>query len=1013
MSVKIEILDYARGSGENEVNLSNGSPSSDWQLVNDTSADFTGDGTNGVRYFENISIPLVAGQEYFIRMEIINFSGTNNVGFSKTNSGTSTANGITNNARFNDNIIIRETFTCIASGTPRIFSRGTNNCTVKNILIRNTNGIDWENSVVGELDVTDTDDFPLAMTFQVSDFKDLTKTTGDYSKSFEVPATKNNNLLLKHLYIANIKVDNDITSKKKCRIIFNNLFSLSGLIQVTGVKGFGDNPQSYSCVFYGNNVGWASAIEGKRMNDIDWGNEGLDLNYNKTNIISTWDDVDCDTSTSHIVYPVVSYGDYNPEGDQRTIQLLDTAFGYNGTGSSTKVGYYGYFNGSDTPGSYPVDQGTGFGNNYNTPVPSSDWRPAIFVKNTIKAIFDGIGYRIISNFMDTDLFKKLVWSLPNFQYNNSDQRYLDFSVHSELENGQTGTAPNFSGDTGIQQFSEGSLSQSDDNFFLNEGGREIFDMVTASAGQNFKVTLDDGNYVDSTNNHIVIGEYGFYDLSLLGVEARISQVYKGGSVVKNFNSIGTATNIEVQTAGQSSWNIISTAFGNIPSPNGVSSTTFARTDPFPVNDNETKMQWLNKGDKIRITFGISVLAPSGNNTQNFIVYVMFSAQSRGQFKIKFISHKVEFGQTYDLNKVMNPDSYQVDFIKGVAHAFNLNMTTDEGNKTIKIEPFDDFYKGYKDAIDWTYKLDRTKDVNDEWLRTNIKRNLVFKYKTDSSDAVVIRRGKDYFKGVEDEFPYLETLPPSFEKGESEYENPFFAGSYNAKDQDTRGPLVTGNQDVPFSACLWTEITSPNDFNRPDKGYNFLPRLLYWNRYTSQAVNTPKKSIVQTWSGVNETIAASSNANNNYLSGFYPQATMIDRDKTSSPVLSYGNSDIANYVDDTNSYESSVSAKGLYQTYYRKMFGMLTDNPRLRIAYFSLKITDIVNLDFTRLIYLDGVYWRINRIIDYIPNQNTSTKVELIEWIEQGAFAAGAPTFGAGGETAGWGEPVIDDQFWGF
>ena len=28
--------------------------------------------------------------------------------------------------------------------------------------------------------------------------------------------------------------------------------------------------------------------------------------------------------------------------------------------------------------------------------------------------------------------------------------------------------------------------------------------------------------------------------------------------------------------------------------------------------------------------------------------------------------------------------------------------------------------------------------------------------------------------------YLKT----FEKGESKYENPFFAGSYNAKDQDT-------------------------------------------------------------------------------------------------------------------------------------------------------------------------------------------------------------------------------------
>ena len=71
--------------------------------------------------------------------------------------------------------------------------------------------IDWEKSVVGELDVTDHSDFPLAMTFQISDIKDLTSTSGDYSKTFKIPATKNNNNLLKHLYIPNISNENKVT----------------------------------------------------------------------------------------------------------------------------------------------------------------------------------------------------------------------------------------------------------------------------------------------------------------------------------------------------------------------------------------------------------------------------------------------------------------------------------------------------------------------------------------------------------------------------------------------------------------------------------------------------------------------------------------------------------------------------------------------------------------------------------------------------------------------------------
>ena len=43
--------------------------------------------------------------------------------------------------------------------------------------------------------------------------------------------------------------------------------------------------------------------------------------------------------------------------------------------------------------------------------------------------------------------------------------------------------------------------------------------------------------------------------------------------------------------------------------------------------------------------------------------------------------------------------------------------------------------------------------------------------------------------------------------------------------------------------------------------------------------------------------------------------------------------------------------------------------------------------------MDGCYWRLNKINDYMPNKNQPTKVELIEWVETGAFAAVSPTFG--------------------
>ena len=48
---------------------------------------------------------------------------------------------------------------------------------------------------------------------------------------------------------------------------------------------------------------------------------------------------------------------------------------------------------------------------------------------------------------------------------------------------------------------------------------------------------------------------------------------------------------------------------------------------------------------------------------------------------------------------------------------------------------------------------------------------------------------------------------------------------------------------------------------------------------------------------------------------------------------------------------------------------------------NLKSQDIINLDFRKLIFFDGSLWRINKIVDYSPAKNITTKVEVIQWFE--------------------------------
>ena len=80
-----------------------------------------------------------------------------------------------------------------------------------------------------------------------------------------------------------------------------------------------------------------------------------------------------------------------------------------------------------------------------------------------------------------------------------------------------------------------------------------------------------------------------------------------------------------------------------------------------------------------------------------------------------------------------------------------------------------------------------------------------------------------------------TLPDTFEKGDTVFENPFFAGTYNAKDRSTiSNPAYN---DTAYSACLWTENVSSNDAGRPD-----LRVLIFYQDYCI-GINTLQTHLI--------------------------------------------------------------------------------------------------------------------------------------------------------------------------
>jgi hypothetical protein len=73
---------------------------------------------------------------------------------------------------------------------------------------------------------------------------------------------------------------------------------------------------------------------------------------------------------------------------------------------------------------------------------------------------------------------------------------------------------------------------------------------------------------------------------------------------------------------------------------------------------------------------------------------------------------------------------------------------------------------------------------------------------------------------------------------------------------------------------------------------------------------------------------------------------------------------------------------LFNAYWSEYVAEITDkDSKLLSAFIYLKAKDIFNLDFAKLIYIDGALWRLNTIIDYNPTDIGITKAEFLKVIE--------------------------------
>jgi len=125
-------------------------------------------------------------------------------------------------------------------------------------------------------------DETMELNSSIADSDDITKINSDYTKTFTVPASDNNNRIFKHYYDADIDNTFDARTKKDARIELDGLPFRTGKIRLEKVSVKSGAPSSYTINFWGNLINFKDLIKSDELTSLDL--SAYDHEFNSDNV---------------------------------------------------------------------------------------------------------------------------------------------------------------------------------------------------------------------------------------------------------------------------------------------------------------------------------------------------------------------------------------------------------------------------------------------------------------------------------------------------------------------------------------------------------------------------------------------------------------------------------------------------------------------------------------------------------------------------------------------------------
>jgi len=160
-----------------------------------------------------------------------------------------------------------------------------------------------KNDVLNKYQRTDLfNDETISITQVIQDVKDISLIFTNFTKTFTIPATDENNRLFKHYYNYDIDGGFDARIKIDAYIeIDSNRFN-SGKVKLEGVEMKNNQPYAYKINYYGDTISLKDVIGEDKLNALDF--SSYNLPYNSTNVKAK---LQANPNTTDIVAPFISH----------------------------------------------------------------------------------------------------------------------------------------------------------------------------------------------------------------------------------------------------------------------------------------------------------------------------------------------------------------------------------------------------------------------------------------------------------------------------------------------------------------------------------------------------------------------------------------------------------------------------------------------------------------------------------------------------------------------------------